>query len=303
MTEPIANARLRPMIWPILPPVIMNAAITSVYIVIAVWIPVTVVPTSCATVAIDTFITEVSSVIRNCADASVSKTLPDPFAALVVAPACSIRRMLPASAGGRVLELRGDDQPLVRRVLRVAGRQHQRWILCLREHLAGGVLGQHVRGGHQVVVSAVPRDEADRVARLDLIEVEERVQVGGAMPSDPDAARALPRIGGVDVVTGTLLQILVVGSLDDDHVEIDPRDQDDGVRIARKDPRRGSDRRHRLRVRLPLLHRRLEPVLRLLRLDPRSPQEPRHVPGEVRGAQQTEHAEPAQRGMPREALP
>ena len=36
MTEPIANARLRPMIWPILPPVIMNAAITNVYIVIAV---------------------------------------------------------------------------------------------------------------------------------------------------------------------------------------------------------------------------------------------------------------------------
>ena len=68
------NARLRPMIWPILPPVIMNAAITSVYIVIAVWMPVTVVPTSLATVAIDTFITEVSSVIRNWAAASVTRT-------------------------------------------------------------------------------------------------------------------------------------------------------------------------------------------------------------------------------------
>ena len=34
---------------------------------IAVWMPVTVVPTSLATVAIDTFITELSSVIRNCA--------------------------------------------------------------------------------------------------------------------------------------------------------------------------------------------------------------------------------------------
>jgi hypothetical protein len=33
--------------------------------VIAVWMPVTVVPTSFATVAIDTFITELSRVIRN----------------------------------------------------------------------------------------------------------------------------------------------------------------------------------------------------------------------------------------------
>ena len=69
------------MIWPILPPVIMNAAITSVYMVIAVWMPVTVVPTSLATVAIDTFITDVSSVIKNCAEASVSRTTDAPLAA------------------------------------------------------------------------------------------------------------------------------------------------------------------------------------------------------------------------------
>src|SRR3982750_1875059 len=36
--------------------------------------PVTVVPTSFATVAIETFITELSSVIRNCPAASVSST-------------------------------------------------------------------------------------------------------------------------------------------------------------------------------------------------------------------------------------
>ena len=42
----------------------------------AAWIPVTVVPTSLATVAIDTFMTELSSVIKNCADASVSSTPP-----------------------------------------------------------------------------------------------------------------------------------------------------------------------------------------------------------------------------------
>src|SRR5215471_11935180 len=46
----------------------------------AAWIPVTVVPTSLATVAIDTFMTELSSVIRNCADASVSSTIPAPAA-------------------------------------------------------------------------------------------------------------------------------------------------------------------------------------------------------------------------------
>jgi hypothetical protein len=44
--------------------------------VIAVWIPVTVVPTSSATVAIDTFMTELSSVMRNCPDASVNSTIP-----------------------------------------------------------------------------------------------------------------------------------------------------------------------------------------------------------------------------------
>jgi hypothetical protein len=60
--------------------VIISEAITSVYIVIAVWIPVTVVPTSLATVAIETFITELSSVIRNCAAASVISTVPEAFA-------------------------------------------------------------------------------------------------------------------------------------------------------------------------------------------------------------------------------
>src|SRR5436190_4295629 len=40
--------------------------------------PVTVVPTSFATVAIDTFITELSSVIRNCPAASVSRTSAAP---------------------------------------------------------------------------------------------------------------------------------------------------------------------------------------------------------------------------------
>jgi hypothetical protein len=59
----------------------MSDAMTSVYMVIAVWMPATVVPTSLATVAIDTFITELSSVMRNCADANVSRIVPDASAA------------------------------------------------------------------------------------------------------------------------------------------------------------------------------------------------------------------------------
>ena len=47
---------------------------------IAPWIPVTVVPTSSATVAIETFITDVSSAIRNCPEASMSRTRPLPAA-------------------------------------------------------------------------------------------------------------------------------------------------------------------------------------------------------------------------------
>ncbi|BCN46367.1 hypothetical protein RE943_45430 [Prescottella equi] len=61
------------MMLPIFPPVIISVAITSVYSVIAVWIPVIVVPRSDATIAIDTFITELSSVIRNCPADSVAR--------------------------------------------------------------------------------------------------------------------------------------------------------------------------------------------------------------------------------------
>ncbi len=89
------------MIAPILPPVIISDAITSVYRVIAVWIPVTVVPTSLATVAIDTFITDESSVIRNWPTASVYSTIllpearTDPGAATAAASAMW-RRSYPA---------------------------------------------------------------------------------------------------------------------------------------------------------------------------------------------------------------
>src|SRR5215469_6102735 len=47
----------------------------------AVWIPTVVVPRSEATWAIDTFITDVSSVMRNCAEASTARTRPAAVAA------------------------------------------------------------------------------------------------------------------------------------------------------------------------------------------------------------------------------
>src|ERR671923_884367 len=72
--QPIAKARFLPISAPIFAPTIINEAITSVYAVIAPWIPVTVVPTSFATVAIETFITDVSSVMRNWPEASVNST-------------------------------------------------------------------------------------------------------------------------------------------------------------------------------------------------------------------------------------
>ncbi len=44
------------------------------------WIPVIVVPTSLATVAMETFMTEVSRVMRNCAAANVNRTTCPPAA-------------------------------------------------------------------------------------------------------------------------------------------------------------------------------------------------------------------------------
>src|SRR5215467_5095968 len=109
---------------------------------IAVWIPVTVVPTSLATVAIDTFMTELSSVIRNCADASVSSTTPVAPAAAPSARAgpASVPRltsMWPARSGRQdfcllALELPGGDHPAVAQVgqlVRCAGRSARQGLL------------------------------------------------------------------------------------------------------------------------------------------------------------------------------
>src|ERR1039457_488004 len=78
MTSPIEKACRRPTMAPILPPVIISDAITSVYKVIAVWMPVTVVPMSAATWRIETFMTELSRVIKNWPEARTPRTKPLP---------------------------------------------------------------------------------------------------------------------------------------------------------------------------------------------------------------------------------
>src|SRR6478735_3329840 len=127
MTQPIVNARLRPIIAPILAPVIISAAITSVYIVIAVWIPVTVVPTSSATCAMDTFITELSRVIRNCPEARVSRTNPEPLAAVADAEPETVDDATAPPSGllldGASLLLLGTTTPHPARVR--VGRRHR----------------------------------------------------------------------------------------------------------------------------------------------------------------------------------
>ena len=71
------KARLAPHRSPSLPPSSMKAAITSVYMVMAVCKPTTVVFRSAATCVIDTFMTVVSSTMMNCAAASMAMT-PQP---------------------------------------------------------------------------------------------------------------------------------------------------------------------------------------------------------------------------------
>ena len=84
--------------------------------------PVTVVPTSLATVAIDTFITELSSVMRNWPAASVSSTMPAaPAACPRVEPPHhdDIQRptVVRVTNGGRTSRVRAEDLGLLGREL------------------------------------------------------------------------------------------------------------------------------------------------------------------------------------------
>ena len=74
ITDPIVNARRRPMMSPILPPTSISDAMTSAYSVIAAWIVVTSVSRSSTSWEIETFMTVLSSTIRNWAAESTSRT-------------------------------------------------------------------------------------------------------------------------------------------------------------------------------------------------------------------------------------
>ena len=70
--RPSPKARSRPRMSPSFAPTSMNAAITSVYIVIALCTPVTVVLRSATICEIETFITLESSTMMNWADARIT---------------------------------------------------------------------------------------------------------------------------------------------------------------------------------------------------------------------------------------
>src|SRR4051794_12200637 len=153
--QPMLNARLRPRISPTLPPVIISDAITSVYIVIAVWMPVTVVSRSLATVAIAVFMTVVSSAITNWPAASVSSTTPAAFA---TRPPVLIGSSRAADRGGlghdrRRFRGRGDEvAPSAQQVVDRGGT-HQR---LGRDRQVGRV--EHERPGLGPPHPAVERD-------------------------------------------------------------------------------------------------------------------------------------------------
>src|SRR6185436_3019731 len=139
----MAKARLRPSSWPTFPPVIIKEAMTRVYRVIADWIPVTVVPRSSATVAIDTFMTELSSAMRNCPEASVTRTVPCEATARAAEADCAGTAGISAtSQPGRAL-LRS---PSSHRLL-LGGRAHRlRWWVDRPPTGLLTLADQHVRG-------------------------------------------------------------------------------------------------------------------------------------------------------------
>ena len=74
------------------------------------WMPVTVVPRSLATVAIDTFMTELSRVMRNCPDMRIARTTPLPAAAPLAVDSAfgEFTRILCRTACRRVARLAQD---------------------------------------------------------------------------------------------------------------------------------------------------------------------------------------------------
>ena len=89
------------------------------------------------------------------------------------------------------------------------------------------------------------------VADLDVGDVAERREVGGAVAGDPDRL-ALSRQARVRVVAGPLLEVRLVGSLDEDEVDADARDLDPADALAV----RGSCRRRSMQAGRPAGRRR-----------------------------------------------
>ena len=80
MISPMTNARRRPIMSPILAPVRMSMAMTRQYRVMTAWIVVTVVWKSWTSALIETFITDWSSTMRNCAVAKATSASQPLFA-------------------------------------------------------------------------------------------------------------------------------------------------------------------------------------------------------------------------------
>ena len=132
-----------------------------------------------------------------------------------------------ASTGQRRLgwdQLRLDDEPFPRREFRVAGGERQLRVRRVVDDVR--VLGMHDElVGDRVRVGADHARGDDLVTRVQLIQVEERLAVRGAVAGDRGVAD-LTRQGRAGVVAGSLLQVLAAGALHEDLVHADLRDLD-----------------------------------------------------------------------------
>src|SRR6266545_4448793 len=122
--------------------------------------------------------------------------------------------------GGAVEGVAGGEHQLV-----VIDRLQDLDVLRIDDLVPGDLVGER-RVGHL---------QADLVAVLDLIYVAEGGEVGGAVAGDRHRPR-LSRERGLQVVAGPVLEGGGVGSLEEDHVDVDPVDLYPADRIALLDP-------------------------------------------------------------------
>src|SRR5204863_5264683 len=114
----------------------------------------------------------------------------------------------------------------------------------------------------------------------------------GAVARDAHPAARVPRIGRPGVVSGAVLEVGPAGSLDHDHVQADPRDPDDGDGLAFAEvddewlPRRWDGRMPENLVEL-----RSKLVLRPVRGEAGSPQQPSEISGDADRTGKTQDTE------------